>query len=238
MGLLKNKEKQVHLREKEKKIDIQAVLSHSVIVENKQALLGMTTASVAPVTRYVNSIVKESEADVLTECQSRINAIITDEVIIAINNTLQAQKIKLGLEEEIRILKVRISNLTGDYLEKEMNKMSLEIEIDNKEDELKVANKIFLDLYREALKNTDLTDELFNIFDQVKSVENDIREELNNEIELAQAKFRTMQIMLNGLDAVNDADTILDSRLGMANVAKKIIKASQNQVPLIKVLIK
>lgn len=238
MAILKSKKNDIRstLKSKIGKMNFEKILENDVISNNIPALLNYSTTPLNQVQKYINNEVKEHNKALNDVVESNINKIISDDVVESIKSFLVAKRNKENKESEIQKLKAKINilNSEDDLIEK----CKLEIELSEKEEELRKAKEAFVIAYKEGIEKTLISSELYEMAIEVKYIKNEIREEIEKEIELMKAKIEALRNIFRTSDIVYDMNLMLEDRVNNEVMSERLIEASKEQIPIVQILMK
>lgn len=238
MAILKNKRNDIRseIRSKIIKMDFQKILDNEVISNNILALLGRSTASLKQVHEYIDNELRANNKALIDVIEKNTIKIISDDVIESIRAFLEIKRNKENIEHEIHILKKKINSLKED--DDLIEKCKLEIELSKKEEELRIVKEAFIREFKEGSDKSLISLELYEMFTEVQCARNEIREEIEKEIELMKAKVSMLRKISSSLDVVYDISPIIENRVNNEVIGKILIESSREQIPIVQVLLK
>lgn len=227
------------LKSKVKKIEFNEILNEDLIRKNLNRLTGRETGGTRNIEQLIQERFEANNADLYAEMEKKVNELIPEEMVKCIKETVTAQEEKLKIEKEINNLKQKRSSIGNrETIDSQMQIMQLSIEIDAKEDELRESLKTFINSYKAALGTTQISVELSNMFNQVRNIENEMITQLNEEIELTQAKVSVLKKAFNHVTLVNDYRDLIENRMEMSGGSAEAIRSSEMGMPYIGAFIK
>ena len=238
MAILKNKKNDIRseIRSKIIKMDFQKILDNEVVSNNIPALLSYSTAPLTQVHKYIDNELRENNKDLIDVIEKNTIKIISDDVIESIRAFLEIKRNKENIEHEIHILKKKINSLKED--DDLIEKCKLEIELSKKEEELRIVKEAFIREFKEGSDKSLISLELYEMFTEVQCARNEIREEIEKEIELMKAKVSMLRKISSSLDVVYDISPIIENRVNNEVIGKILIESSREQIPIVQVLLK
>lgn len=238
MAILKNKRNDIRseIRSKIIKMDFQKILDNEVISNNILELLGRSTGSLKQVHEYIDNELRANNKALIDVIEKNTIKIISDDVIESIRAFLEIKRNKENIEHEIHILKKKINSLKED--DDLIEKCKLEIELSKKEEELRIVKEAFIREFKEGSDKSLISLELYEMFTEVQCARNEIREEIEKEIELMKAKVSMLRKISSSLDVVYDISPIIENRVNNEVIGKILIESSREQIPIVQVLLK
>ncbi len=228
----------IDIMSKVKKINFEELLNNPAIFKNKAELSGSSAGAATETYQYLLSQVNDLTGVLTNEIDELLNESITEDMQLIIEQVMKAKATSDTLENEVRILKNKAATLQGKPGEDRIKFMSILLDIDVKEDEYEKAKKEFISLYRSALDKTILPRSLTAQYRQMIDVNNSYLVAIDDEIENMKAKINALQMFAGCFDLKENTEQKINNKLNMSLVAKSAIESSEQQTPLIRLLIK
>lgn len=238
MAILKSKKSDIRseIRAKIRKMDFQKILDNEVISNNIPVLLSYSTAPLTQVQKYITNEIVENNKALNDVIERKINEIISDNVIESIESFLSSKRNKENTEYEISKLKSKINllNREDDLIEK----CALEFELTKKEEELGKIKGMFVGAYKEGIEKSLIPCELYEVFDEVQCIRNEVKEEIEKEIDLMKAKTEALRMILSSSNILDNMHSMIEDRVNNEVRSKSLIESSKGQIPIVQVLMK
>lgn len=225
------------IQSKIKKLDVEKVINNDLIKDNVQILNGRMSGSTNEISRLVKNQYNSSIDDFMKLIDSMITQFVSDEVVDLTNRTLEAYNSKTTLETEINELRRQLSILIN---EKESNLIIIALEnaIENKKEQLEEKENVYKQLYRESIKKTTLPKDLAELIKCVRDIEDDEKEKISKEVQLLRAKANALELLR--IEIKYDTERMIEERINIpvALISCKAYQSSDEQIPLINILLK
>jgi hypothetical protein len=224
--------KTVDLKAKAKKINYLEVLRDESIKDSKEELFGRSTGSTNKVLSYIVEKYEEANKEVYKTMSDKVNELISDQMASSIEKTVEASKAIEDIEKTLQ----RLNNKLRDAKQNNVNYidiMSIELEITEKKEALEAAKKPFVELYKKALVETIIPEELSEIYNQACELWEMYQKEMDSEIEQRRAEIEALNLTRENLKVTDRFIEIIGERLNNYSVAVTAISCSRRKLPLI-----
>ncbi|ACL76188.1 hypothetical protein [Ruminiclostridium cellulolyticum] len=230
--------KKINLKSKVSKINYDEILNHDVIREEKGALLGGSTAFPSGTIKHVLGRCKDINKELYTTLDSKINELLPENILQCVTETMKAKGIVDRIEDEIQQLKLKAANYSDGTTESKIEAMSIQLDIDLKNEELTDARKVFMEAYKTALANTVISEELYELYEQARVITTELLNEMDEKIEMYRAKAKALIVSRRDMRVFDDVQRLINQRINHGNIAELAIESSKKNIPLIKSIIK
>lgn len=223
------------------KLDVDKIISNEIIEKDKDSLLNRISPPHNHAAKYIFKQMKENFEPFKNDIKAILDELIDSSSIETIQSVLEEDRKHKLLKDEIAALKGRLNSvgaMSPIGYGNEMERVEINLEIEEKNVELVECQKRFLKNYRSALKNVVLPKELNEVYNQINKADRERKEQIDNAIELTQAKLAALRKMRKTSDIMGDVNLLIDNKFKVPGISRKAVLSAKDKTPIIKDLIK
>lgn len=215
--------------------DISLVLSNEIIRKKSEGSIDEADAK-NKIFRIIEETFYKSRSPLYTHVENKIQELLPDSMVDQINEILKANNARAEIEGQIKDMRWLLEARRNENPESITKPLNLQMEIEIKEDELRLVGADFLKLYKAALTTTTVSAEFYDMVMQLADARSSFCEFVDSEIDLLKAKIEVLKMIRRATDSYEVAENILSTKVPLDILS--VASLSKTGEPIIKALIR